>query len=95
MIDIAADLAAVYDTGPCGGAVVVSRGSARFAGFHDPASANAFDLASTTTHTLRYRVGEMVGRGDVLTIDGARYRVSEVPQRLNRDEFVAELVRLP
>lgn len=86
----AADLPVFYDTDVFAASVAV--GGATFPGILDTAAATAFDLAETTTHTLRYQAGALIGHGDLATIDGAPYRVNGAPKRINGLEMVAQLV---
>ncbi len=60
----------------------------------DQADRSAFDgSAMVGDHTLRYLSADAVlEAGDVLSIDGADYRVADTPERINAHERVAQLV---
>lgn len=82
-----------YDAGPYGFATSVLLAQTTFAGILDTADANAWEHAAITTHKLRLRSEQPLADGDLLTIEDATYRVVGTPQRLNRAEKLAHLVR--
>ncbi len=77
--------------------VVVAReeGRADFTARLATRDRDAFDVAITATHTLRYLDQvPALGKGEALAIGGVNYRVIEPPRRLNPCEMTAELVSL-
>lgn len=64
----------------------------------DIAEPDAFETAKITTHTLRYPQSVPVAPDESLTIIGGvhagNYKVHGVPDRLNANEYTAQLVKL-
>lgn len=86
------DLAPFYRTGMGRLAVLVELGAQAFAGIVSTVDDTAFAAAAHTTHTLRYQDASVgLAAGDLLSIDGAAYKVIGVPRRLNALERQAQL----
>lgn len=90
-MDFTDDLAVCYsdfaDTLVCDGI--------SFNGMLASSDASVYDIDVITTHTLRYPSGTVLTKGQTLTraLDGAKFRVVNIPKRINDLEYTADLVR--
>ena len=81
----------LYLLSPYGMASQASKPGSTFSAFLDTSDDIEFG-AAVTTHKIRYRVGVSLAVGDTLSVDGATYKVVDVPRQINRGEKTAALV---
>jgi len=63
-------------------------------GIFDTVGIEAFSVAMTTTHSMRYVVGPQLRPDDVLNVVQGRYAVVGHPRQINFSEMVVSLVKV-